>query len=63
MNEKIYTIPEVASYLKLSKSKVYRLVQRGKIPYIRIGRNVRIAESDLEKWIKTRTVKQMSFFS
>ena len=51
MNEKIYTVPEVAQYLKLSKSKVYRLVQMGRIPYVRIGRNVRIRESDLVKWI------------
>jgi excisionase family DNA binding protein len=51
MNEVIYTIPEVARYLKLSKSKVYSMVQKGTIPYIRIGRNVRIRERDLARWI------------
>ncbi len=49
--ETILTIPEVARYLKISKSKIYYLVQRGEIPYIRIGRNVRIKESDLMKWL------------
>ena len=29
--EEIYTIPEVARYLKLSKSKVYYMVQTGEI--------------------------------
>jgi excisionase family DNA binding protein len=49
----ILTIPEVARYLKLSKSKVYGLVATGEIPHIRIGRNVRIREADLDKWIET----------
>lgn len=51
MNESIYTIPEVAQYLKLSKSKVYHLVQTGQLPHIRIGKNVRVKESELHKWI------------
>ncbi len=51
MNEIFYTIPEVAQTLKLSKSKVYYLVQTGKLPHIRIGKNVRIKESDLHRWI------------
>ena len=51
MNEVIYTIPEVAQYLKLSKSKVYHLVQTGQMPHIRIGKNVRVRESDLKEWI------------
>jgi excisionase family DNA binding protein len=51
MNEMIYTIPEVAQYLKLSKSKVYHLVQTGQLPHIRIGKNVRVKESVLNKWI------------
>ena len=53
MTNEILTIPEVARYLKLSKSKVYGLVATGEIPHIRIGRNVRIRETDLAKWIET----------
>ncbi len=52
----ILTIPEVARYLKLSKSKVYLLVTQKKIPCIRIGRNVRIRQSDLETWLNQRVV-------
>ncbi len=51
MKEPILTIPEVARYLRLSKSKIYYLIQRKEIPHIRIGKNVRIKESDLEKWL------------
>jgi excisionase family DNA binding protein len=49
--DRIFTIPEVAIYLKISKSKIYYLVQREEIPHVRIGRNVRIRESDLVKWL------------
>jgi excisionase family DNA binding protein len=56
MDEKIYTPQEVAQYLKISKSKVYSLIQQRKIPYIRIQRNVRIRERDLKKWMHLRLV-------
>lgn len=52
MNDPIYTIPEVARYLKLSRSKVYSLVAKRDIPSLRIGRNVRIRETDLTRWIE-----------
>ena len=52
--ENVYTVPEVAEHLKLSKSKVYAMVKAGKIPCIRIGRNVRILESDLVEWIEAK---------
>ena len=53
--ETIYTVPEVAEYLKMSKSKVYYLIQRREIPYIKIGRNVRIRQEDLVKWLETKS--------
>ena len=49
--DEILTIPEVASYLKMSKSKVYYLIQRREIPHIKVGRNVRIRASDLNQWL------------
>ena len=50
--DRILTIPEVALYLKISKSKIYYLVKRKEIPHVRIGRNVRIKEGDLVKWLE-----------
>ena len=52
MNEKIYTAPQVAEYLQLSKSKIYALIQKGAIPHVRVGRNVRIRQSDLDAWLE-----------
>lgn len=55
--DKVFTIPEVAAYLKISKSKIYYLVSQKQIPHLKLGRNVRIRESDLQKWLEVQTEK------
>ena len=52
MNDQILTIPTVAKMLHISKAKIYILIRRKEIPHIKIGRNVRIMESDLIKWLQ-----------
>lgn len=37
LEDPILTIPEVARYLKISKSKIYSLVAREEIPHLKIG--------------------------
>ena len=49
------TVPDVAEYLKISKAKIYVLIKRKQIPHIKIGRNVRIKESELMKWLDKQT--------
>jgi len=60
LEDPILTIPEVARYLKVSKSKIYSLVSRQEIPHLKIGRNVRIRQADLQMWMKKQT-NQLSF--
>jgi excisionase family DNA binding protein len=55
--DKVFIIPEVAAYLKISKSKIYYLVSQKQIPHLKLGRNVRIRESDLQKWLELQTEK------
>ncbi len=55
--DKVFTIPEVAAYLKISKSKIYYLVSQKQIPHLKVGRNVRIRESDLQKWLELQIEK------
>lgn len=49
--EKVYTIAEVAEYLKISEGTVYKLMRTGKLPTIKILGNTRIKESDLVKLV------------
>ncbi len=55
LEDPILTIPEVARYLKISKSKIYRLLSKNEIPHIKIGRNVRIRQTDLRIWVEKQT--------
>lgn len=57
--EQILTIPEVAKYLKVSRSKVYSLVAKRTLPYVKLGRNVRIRASDLRAWIEANLVSSI----
>lgn len=41
--EKMLTVDEVAKILCLHPKSIYRLVQAGKIPCIRIGRSIRFS--------------------
>ncbi len=55
LSDRILTVPQVAVYLQISKSKIYYLINRKQIPHIRLGRNVRIRESDLTRWLEQST--------
>lgn len=50
MEDKILTLEEVSSLLKISKSTIYKLSQRKKIPSIKIGKQLRFRQSSLREW-------------
>ncbi len=51
ISNKLLTVNEVAGILRVSKMTVYRLVKSGQIPAIRVGKNYRIKESDVNKYL------------
>jgi excisionase family DNA binding protein len=57
-NDKVMTVSDVATYLKISKSKIYYLINQRKLPYVRIQRNVRVLESDLILWLDKCKVEE-----
>lgn len=44
---KLITLSEAAEYLQVSIASVRRLIRRGKLPLIKIGRSTRIDPDDL----------------
>ena len=52
----LLTIEEMADILRLSKTSVYRLVQRRELPFCRVGRNLRFSREDLEAYLAARRV-------
>lgn len=48
----ILTIEELALYLKIPKSTLYKLVREGKIPSQKIGRHWRFRKGAIDHWLE-----------
>ncbi|MTI46594.1 helix-turn-helix domain-containing protein [Sporosalibacterium faouarense] len=58
--EKLYTPEELSEKLKLSKYTIYEMIKRGDIPAYRIGRSLRVSESQLKLYfIETKKVENV----
>ena len=52
---------DVARILNISRSLVYRMLQRGKIPSIRINQSVRVDPGDLQQFIENNRSENETF--
>ena len=57
MGDRLLTVGEVAGTMRVSNMTVYRLIKSGQLPAIRVGKNFRIRESDVDKYLSERSVK------
>ncbi len=53
----IMTIEELAEYLKISKSSMYKLCQEGRIPGNKVGRHWRFQREVIDGWLAETAVK------
>ncbi len=57
MNEPLLTINEAAAVLKVSRSKVYELIDNEQLPVIRLGdRTPRFKMDEIVEWLNNRSV-------
>jgi len=47
----LITPDELAEFLKISKSSVYRLVDERKLPFCKVGGSLRFRKSDIDKYL------------
>ena len=50
----VLTIDELAAYLKIAKSTLYKLAQEGKVPGQKIGKHWRFKKSAIDQWLSKR---------
>ncbi len=50
------TVAEVAEVMRLSRMTVYRFVQRGDLPAVRVGRSYRVPADALERFLAEHEV-------
>jgi excisionase family DNA binding protein len=48
------TVAEVAQRLRVSNMTVYRLINSGQLPAVRVGRGYRIRTDDVHKYLEAR---------
>jgi len=56
--EKLMTLSQLAEYLQLGKSTIYKMVQKGEIPGIKIANQWRFDKREIEKWVKNQRRKK-----
>ena len=52
MASRLITIPQAARVLGLSENRVYDLARQGRIPIVRLGRQIRIDTDVFDEWIR-----------
>ena len=57
MDSEFLTAEEVAEYLRLPLSTVYKLVQDKRLPGFKVGKHWRFRKDSIEKWIKDQERK------
>jgi excisionase family DNA binding protein len=53
--DEIMSLDELVDYLKVSKSTLYKLVQRGHLPGKKIGKQWRFHKEAVDAWLKNQT--------
>lgn len=57
VGDRLLTVVEVASLMRVSNMTVYRLIKSGQMAAIRVGKNYRIRESDVNHYLADRAVR------
>ena len=54
--DRLLTVGEVAATMRVSNMTIYRLIKSGQLAAIRVGKNYRIRESDVDGYLSERTL-------
>jgi len=54
------TISDLAEYLQVSKSSLYKLVQSGKVPGQKVGKHWRFSRAVIDRWLAKDSVRAES---
>jgi excisionase family DNA binding protein len=57
--DEIFTLDEVAAYLKVGKRTVYRLAAAKKLPAFKVGGTWRFSRADIDTWIKQQSMEAL----
>jgi len=50
-DDRVLTIIELAKYLKIPKSTLYKLVRSGSVPCVKVGKHWRFHKDSIDAWL------------
>lgn len=53
----VFTVEELAIYLKIPKSTIYKLAQEGKLPGQKVGKHWRFRKEAIDRWLEENNRK------
>jgi excisionase family DNA binding protein len=59
MEARLWGIEEVASYLGIPQSSIYKMTSRGVIPHVKLGGRVRFRQADIDRWLDVLMVSPL----
>jgi excisionase family DNA binding protein len=51
LRDEVFTVDELATYLKISKSTLYKLLAEGKVSGQKVGRHWRFCKAVIDRWL------------
>jgi excisionase family DNA binding protein len=57
VGDRLPTVVGVVGKMRVSNTTVYRLIKAGQLAAIRVGKNYRIRESDVNRYLSERSVR------
>ena len=54
----VFTVQEVASYLRMQPVTIYKHAKCGKLPCFKVGANLRFKRSTIDRWISEQEAKE-----
>lgn len=55
----VLTIEELAGYLKIPKSTLYKLVREGAVPCQKVGKHWRFHKDAIDEWLKQHPLNRV----
>ena len=55
----VFTIGDLAKYLKISRSTLYKLAQEGSLPGVKVGRHWRFHKDAVDAWLQGRPLRRL----
>ena len=52
---RLFTGKDIAHMLQISSSQAYKIIRRGELPAVHIGRSIRVKPEDLETFVEQNT--------